>query len=168
MDKAYDIDAIHRGCMDLGVTPIVPLRDTAPVKRGAAEAPHCIHGRWRFAGADYERKASKWRCPASNNDDTCSPASRWIEADRLHPLIPRDSDRFKALYNQRVAIEREFGLLKHEWGLVPLRTRGLDRVQLHTDLTILARLACALVRARQSSGDGRRPSTGFRKPNRHA
>jgi hypothetical protein len=38
--------------------------------------------------------------------------------------------------------------LKHEWGLFPLRVRGIDRVALHADLTILAKLACALARAR--------------------
>jgi len=30
----------------------------------------------------------------------------------------------------------------------PLRVRGLERVQLHADLTILAKLTCALARAR--------------------
>jgi hypothetical protein len=34
--------------------------------------------------------------------------------------------------------------LKHEYALSPLRTRGLARVQLHTDLTMLARLSQAL------------------------
>jgi hypothetical protein len=38
--------------------------------------------------------------------------------------------------------------LKHEWVLLPLRVRGLERVRLHADLTILAKLACALARAR--------------------
>ena len=41
----------------------------------------------------------------------------------------------------------EFGRLKHEYGLAPLRVRGLDRVQLHTDLTMLAALSAALARA---------------------
>jgi hypothetical protein len=38
--------------------------------------------------------------------------------------------------------------LKHEWALLPLRVRGIVRVQLHADLTILAKLASALARAR--------------------
>ena len=38
--------------------------------------------------------------------------------------------------------------LKNEWALLPLRVRGLDRVQLHADLTILAKLSWALARAR--------------------
>jgi hypothetical protein len=48
----------------------------------------------------------------------------------------------------RAAVEREFGRLKHEWALLPLRVRGLERVQLHADLTMLAKLSCALPLAR--------------------
>jgi hypothetical protein len=47
-----------------------------------------------------------------------------------------------------VAVEREFGRLKNEWALSPLRVRGRRRVQLHADLTILAKLSCALARSR--------------------
>jgi hypothetical protein len=46
-----------------------------------------------------------------------------------------------------VGVEREFGRLKNEYGLAPLRVRGIDRVALHADLVILARLALALSRA---------------------
>jgi hypothetical protein len=45
------------------------------------------------------------------------------------------------------AVEREFGRLKNEWALAPLRVRRIERVRLHADLTILAKLACALNRA---------------------
>jgi hypothetical protein len=38
--------------------------------------------------------------------------------------------------------------LKHEWALLPLRVRGIERVRLHADLTILAKLGCALARER--------------------
>ena len=98
---------------------------------------------WTFAGSDTKRGASKWRCPAAEY----RPPSVWVKADRLHPLIPRGTDRWKALYKGRAAVERGFGL-KHEWGLTPLRVRRIARVRLHTDLTILARLASALAAAR--------------------
>jgi hypothetical protein len=45
----------------------------------------------------------------------------------------------------RGAVEREFGILKHQWGLLPLRVRRLARVKVHVDLTIMATLAAALV-----------------------
>ena len=112
------------------------------MKAGDANAPTCEHGEWTFAGTDYKRKASKWRCPTGE----CKPASAWIKADRLHPLIPRHTKRSKALYSSRGAVEREFGRLKHEWAMLPLRVRGIERVRLHADLTILAKLATALRR----------------------
>ena len=46
------------------------------------------------------------------------------------------------------AVERAFGDLKTSYGLAPLRMRGLAKVQLHADLTMLARLSQALARAR--------------------
>jgi hypothetical protein len=83
------------------------------------------------------------RCPTGE----CKPASVWIKADRLHPLIPRETLRWKGLYRGRASVEREFGRLKNEWALSPLRVRGIERVRLHADLTILAKLSCALARA---------------------
>jgi hypothetical protein len=51
------------------------------------------------------------RCPTGD----CKPASRWIKTDRLHPLIPRETLRWRKLYKGRAAVEREFGRLKNEW-----------------------------------------------------
>jgi hypothetical protein len=69
-----------------------------------------------------------------------------VKADRLHPLIPRESERSRKLYRSRGAVDREFGRLKHGWALLPLRVRGIERVRLHADLTMLAKLASALPR----------------------
>lgn len=144
MDKGYDQPDTYRQCEERGCHPIIPLRETPDVKRGEDHPPSCQHGPWRFAGSDSKRGASKWRCPTGE----CRPASRWVKASRLHPLIPRDTLRWRKLYKQRGAVEREFGRLKTEWALLPLRVRGIERVQLHADLTMLARLAQALSRAR--------------------
>ncbi|MGH3066466.1 MAG: transposase [Gaiellaceae bacterium] len=62
--------------------------------------------------------------------------------------IPFGSDDWKRLYRGRAAVEREFGRLKHEYGLAPLRTRGIGRVRIHADLTMLGRLGQALARTR--------------------
>jgi transposase len=146
-DKGYDNGPFHNGCMDRDVCPVTPLRKTPAVKRGDHKPPTCDHGEWTFAGADYTRKATKWRCPTAE----CKPASVWVKADRLHPLIPRHTERSAKLYRSRGAVEREFGRLKNEWALAPLRVRGLERVRLHADLTILAKLTSALIRARSVS-----------------
>jgi hypothetical protein len=62
--------------------------------------------------------------------------------------VSRYSERFRALYRGRGAVEREFGRLKNDYGLLPLRVRGLERVQLHANLVQLARLSLALIRTR--------------------
>jgi len=147
LDKGYDIQRIHNECMERDCLPLIPLKQTPDVKRGDDAPPTCSHGTWTFAGSDRKRGASKWRCPTGE----CAPASTWVAATRLHPLIPRETKRWKAAYRKRAAVEREFGRLKNQWGLKPLRVRGLDRVRLHADLTILTKLACALSRARAAT-----------------
>src|SRR4029077_12587287 len=162
MDKAYDVTRVYEECAERDCEAVVPLRATPAVKRGEHLPPSCSHGEWKFAGADRKRGASKWRCPPGE----CRPASTWIRADRLHPLMPRGSARWKATYRKRAAVEREFGRLKHEWGLGPLRVRSIDRVRLHADLTILTRLGCALSRARamDRAPYGRSPSSNSQGP----
>jgi hypothetical protein len=144
MDKGYDTGGMHDACATRGIAPVIPLKQTPAVKRGEHKPPTCEHGEWRFAGADRKRKATKWRCPTGE----CQPASVWIKADRLHPLIPRETLRSKGLYRKRGSVERAFGRLKNEWSLTPLRVRGIERVRLHADLTIMAQLTCALNRER--------------------
>jgi hypothetical protein len=144
MDRGYDVATMYEACEQRGIRPVISLRQTPDVKKGKDAPPSCEHGSWSFAGSDAKRGASKWRCPTGE----CSPASVWVKADRLHPLIPRTTARFKALYHRRGAVEREFGRLKHQWALLPLRVRRIERVRLHADLSILARLAVALDSAR--------------------
>jgi hypothetical protein len=62
--------------------------------------------------------------------------------------IPYGSDGWRRLYRGRASVEREFGRLKHDYGLTPLRMRGLGRVALHADLVVMARLSLALTRSR--------------------
>jgi IS5 family transposase len=144
LDKGYDGQPMYDVCESRGIRPVIALRETPAVKAGRHKPTACEHGEWTFAGADAKRGATKWRCPTGE----CQPASTWIKADRLHPLIPHGTAKWKALYRQRTAVEREFGRLKHEWGMLPLRVRRIERVRLHVDLTMLACLASALLAAR--------------------
>jgi hypothetical protein len=106
MDKGYDNGPIHDGWNQRGVCPITPLRKTPAVVRGDHHAPTCEHGAWLFKGADYKRRATKWRCPTGE----CQPKSTWIKANRLHPLIPHHTARSTVLYKSRGTVAREFGL----------------------------------------------------------
>lgn len=144
LDKGYDNNRVYGDCSDRGIAPVIPLRKTPDVKKGKDKPPSCEHGEWRFAGADRKREATKWRCPTGE----CQPASVWVKADRLHPLIPRETLRWKGLYRGRASVERGFGRLKNEWGLKPLRVRRIERIRLHADLTILSQLTCTLSQKR--------------------
>jgi hypothetical protein len=73
---------------------------------------------------------------------------------RMAPPAPEGAAaRFQELYHQRGAVEREFGYLRHEWALLPLRVRRIYRVKLHADLTILGRLEVALDKAHDASSE---------------
>ena len=65
-------------------------------------------------------------------------------ADRRHPLVPRDSKRWRRLNRGRAAVERTFGRLKNEYALAPLRVRGRERAALHADLTMLSQALAGL------------------------
>jgi hypothetical protein len=121
----------------------LPPHHSAPQAR-QDRPPECEHGRWTFAGADFKRKRTKYRCPTGH----CQAKSRWIAADRTNPLIPRGTGCWRDLYRGRAAAEREFGRLKMDYGLTPIRVRGIERVALHADLVMLARLSQALAGAR--------------------
>jgi len=143
-DKGYDGKPVYEACEKRGCNPIIRLRRTAEVKRGDHLPPVCPHGTWVFGGTDYRRRRSKWRCPHGK----CRPKSVWEKASRIHPLIPRSSPRWKALYAGRNAVEGEFARLKYYFGLRRPPVRGRDRMSLFVDLVILARLASALTDAR--------------------
>jgi hypothetical protein len=121
LDMGYDVNPVYEACQSAGTLSI--MRQTTGVKRGDHLAPAREHGTWTFAGADFKRKQTKWRCPTGE----CAPASVWRKANRLHPLVPRETKRWRTLYRGRGSVERAFGRLKNEGGLAPVRVRGLDR-----------------------------------------
>lgn len=143
MDRGYDIADIYEAFEDRNCRPIIPLKP-ATIKTGQHLPHQCRHGVWQFKGSDYGRKAAKWRCPTGE----CATSHRWIPSSRHHTLIPRTTQRWKSLYNRRGAVEREFGRLKDYYGMRSIRVRGIEKVRLHVDLSILAKLSSSLARAR--------------------
>jgi Transposase DDE domain len=76
---------------------------------------------------------------------------QWVKPTRMQTFVPRDSRKWRRLYRGRTAVERVNGRLKEDYGLVPLRVRGLAAVSLHVDLSMLALLASRLARVRAES-----------------
>jgi hypothetical protein len=144
MDKGYDAKYIYKDFEDRDCHPIIPLMNDAGVKKGRDKPHECRHGVWVPGGSENQRKAAKWRCPTGE----CPVSSRWVPASRYHTLIPRSSKRWLKLKRGRASVEREFGRLKDGYGLRTIRVRGLEKVKLHADLVILAKLSSALARAR--------------------
>jgi len=113
LDKGYDGQPMHDECESRGIRPVIALKETPAVKAGQHKPPTCAHGEWTFAGSDAKRGATKWRCPTGE----CQPASVWIKASRLHPLIPYGTKRFKSYYRQRTAVETSKPQCCHSRGL---------------------------------------------------
>lgn len=147
LDSGYDSEAIFDSFHRMECAAVIPLVRTAKVKAGKHLPPTCPHGTKVFRGADYRRRATKWVCPTGE----CRVATSWEKASRLRPLIPIGSRRWNKIRSNRSSVERVNGRLKHEYALTPARTRGIKRVRLHTNLTILAMLADALYKARQAT-----------------
>jgi hypothetical protein len=63
MDKGYDSEPIHPGCMDRGAVPVTALRTTPAFVRGDHKPPSCERWDWTFAGADFKRKAYEVAMP---------------------------------------------------------------------------------------------------------
>ena len=128
----------------MGGQALAPRVTSSCLRAGTTARPRPSTGPGRSRVRTTKRRATQWRCPTGE----CAPKSVWVKATRLRPIIPRETKRWRSLYHGRGAVEREFGRLKHEYGLSPLRVRGLAHVQLHADLTMLARVSQAFARAR--------------------
>ena len=127
-----------------GRAPDLPAARDARREGRKAKPPTCQHGEWRFAGSDPRARCREVALP----NRRMYPSEPVDQGGPPPPLIPRETPGWRKLYKGRASVEREFGRLKNEWAMLLLRVRGLERVQLHADLTILAKLACALSRAR--------------------
>jgi hypothetical protein len=67
----------------------------------------------RARGLDFRRLRCEARGGQVPLPDCDCTRRRLDQGDRLHTLIPRETDRWKAIYKTRVSVERTFGRLKH-------------------------------------------------------
>jgi hypothetical protein len=143
MDEGNDAGWLYSNFEERKCHPVVPLLNTPAVERGEHKPPSCS-----MASGDSLDRTQSGEPPSGGARPASASPPHGGKADRLHSLIPRETLRWRKLYRGRAAVGREFGRLKNEWALLPLRVRGLERVKLHADLTIFAKLSCALARAR--------------------
>jgi hypothetical protein len=155
LDKAYDAIALFRlATQRWSMALVIPLNERNKDHLVYA-GPLCLHQgvpicpagypmkRWGFCP---DRLRIKWRCPLAAakktpdvhtcphfaNDCSPSPYGRVVytypkQNYRLHTLIPRTSDLWKAHLDARSCAERSVKRKKHDFLLLQTRTAGRER-----------------------------------------
>jgi hypothetical protein len=143
---------LHLACCTRTGLPLAWRVETARNHESRYVAPLLDSGRTRGFQPEtcaMDKGYDNTRVMAETRERGCVPI---VSLRKTSPIpldrIPYGSDEWKRLYRGRAAVEREFGRLKNEYALTPLRTRTLARVRVHADLVMLARLGQALSRAR--------------------
>ena len=134
----------YEACEARGIRPVVLLRETPWVKAGKAAPPSAS-----TASGPSPVRSQAWR---SQVPVPLGRVLARLDVGQGRPAPhsdPPGDGPLEGPVPPAGAVEREFGMLKHEWALLPLRVRGIERVRLHADLTILAQLATALAKARR-------------------
>lgn len=127
LDSAHDSMAMYSLCQREYITPFIDLNlgnskktsDYHGVTLGPDGVPICSAGlKMKTNGNDLRRLYAKFRCPLNNNgkcscDNPCSDAKfgrtcsiPMADNIRLYTSPPRDSDKWKAMYNKRTSAER--------------------------------------------------------------
>jgi hypothetical protein len=154
-DSASDNYATYQLLNEWDIIAVIALNKT---NKGNRKFPQCLVNQYGvpmcpaghemvnngFCGKD--RCRIKWRCPRvlgkcerSNACDTCSPSEYgrvvYTKPDwdlRLFTRIPRGSDSFKSIMNERTAAERVNKRILIDYGLGHTRRRGKKRIAFAT------------------------------------
>jgi len=126
--------------MDRDICPVTPLRQTPAVVRGKHKPPCCEHGEWTVAETNYKRKGDEVALP-----DRGVQARVGVGQGRPPaPAHPTPHEAVARPLQQPWSRRARVRSAQARMGMLPLRVRGIERVRLHADLTILAKLASAL------------------------
>ncbi len=160
-DKGYDSSAVYEAIVkELGADPIINIRGRAggesPEITGSSAAPCCpgglplIYRSWdKDKGLQYQcpAKAGRAICPLA---EECSIKTMWIKPvhdyRRFGYRIKRGTDEFSAIYRKRVSVERVNSRLKDKRRLDSHCFRGLQKLNLHCTMSVLAMNAMALAK----------------------
>ncbi len=164
-DKGYDALSNHKHLDDLGIIPIIPLRDTD--KEGIYDKkgrPTCFGGKpMEYVGTD-PAKGHLFRCRQKGcrlkdkiGLTTYCDIEYYedLEGDALRKVgrLVRTTKRWKKLYRMRTVIERLFRSLKQSRWLSGHQYRGLEKVRLHASFALLTCSTTMLVRAQDGHYD---------------
>lgn len=158
-DSAYDAHNIYQEHKDSTIVPIIDLNEkgssnpllTKEIKL-IDGCPHCRKTKLAFWGFNPSRNRFKFRCPLAAgkisacqfaNDCSSSPYGRTFYLHptddlRLFPEIPRFTQQWKTLYNNRTAIERTNSELKEQHRLKYIRFRTIKKVKFQVYLSCSA------------------------------
>ena len=123
LDKGYDNGRVYDGCVERDCLPDHPAaRDAGRQARRAQAAV------LRARRVDVRRDRLQ-----AEGHQVALPDRRvqaGVDVDQGRPAAPADPARDERCASSTAAaraVEREFGRLKHEWALLPLRVRGIER-----------------------------------------
>ena len=112
-----------------------------------------------YAGFEKDRNTLKYRCPAQAYGISCKGQNKCkfkkglrINLDihrRLFTPLPRNSYKWKKIYNSRTSIERVNSRLDEFFGFEKHYNRGLKKIKLRLELSFITMLSMALGRINQ-------------------
>ena len=94
LDKGYDTRAIYADCAERGVGRSSRCAGPRVVKRGEPSRHRVSTAR----GGSPDPTTSARQPSGAARPASASPRQPWVKADRLHPLIPRETLRWRDLY----------------------------------------------------------------------
>ena len=167
-DRGYDAQSNHQFLVDQGITPVIHIRTPGKGKLHhgmytTEGSPVCMcnvameyvrtdpeSGRhlFRCAGGGCQLKMNREKSPVHFNAEVWEDP---VNDLRVIGVLPRVSEKWKALYRLRMSIERVFRSLKHSRGLENHCARGMGKILLHATMCLLTFQATAL--ARVKAGD---------------
>ena len=165
-DKGYDSQEnntfVYQECK---AVPIIPIRERKDAQLAdicnAQGTPLCSCGLTMvYWGRD--GNYLKYRCPYALGKAECKSRFRCssspygyvlklpiAEDVRRHPPVPRESKKWKRLYNMRTAVERVNSRVKKLLGLGEITLRGIQKVTVRSALSLLIMLAAAVSMAKE-------------------
>ena len=160
-DKGYDSSAIYEAIVkEIGADPIINMRGRAggesPEITGSSAAPCCPGGLPLIYRSWDKNKGLQYQCPDKAGRAICPLAERcpikmmWVKPvhdyRRFGYRIKRGTEEFTFIYRKRVAVERVNSRLKDKRRLDSHCLRGLQKLNLHCTLSVIAMNAMALAK----------------------